>query len=52
MELCSENESISLAAGGSWTAPKGTSHTYVLLEPFTAVEATSPPAEVHRRDKP
>jgi hypothetical protein len=28
------------------------SHTYVILEPFTAVEATSPPAEVQGRDEP
>jgi hypothetical protein len=27
-------------------------HTYKILEPFTAVEATSPPAEVGERDKP
>jgi hypothetical protein len=24
----------------------------VILEPFTAVEATSPPAEAHGRDEP
>ncbi|HAX79370.1 MAG TPA: cupin domain-containing protein, partial [Cyanobacteria bacterium UBA11372] len=27
------------------------SHTYKILEPFTAVEATSPPAQVHGRDE-
>jgi len=31
--------------------PKGASHTYKILEPFTAVEATSPPAQVHSRDE-
>jgi hypothetical protein len=25
-------------------------HQYTILEPFTAVEATAPPAEVHGRD--
>jgi hypothetical protein len=31
--------------------PKGSSHTYRILEPFTAVEATHPPAEAHSRDE-
>jgi len=30
--------------------PKGAGHSYRILEPFTAVEATHPPAEVHDRD--
>ena len=47
-----EGEVIPLAAGDSWTVPKGASHTYVILEPFTAVEATSPSAEAHGRDEP
>jgi quercetin dioxygenase-like cupin family protein len=51
-ELRLEGETIPLAAGDSWTVPKGASHTYVILEPFTAVEATSPPAEVQGRDEP
>jgi hypothetical protein len=25
-------------------------HKYTIIEPFTAVEATAPPAEVHGRD--
>jgi hypothetical protein len=25
-------------------------HQYTIIEPFTAVEATAPPAEVHGRD--
>ena len=49
-ELRLEGETIPLAAGDSWTVPKGASHTCVILEPFTAVEATSPPAEVQGRD--
>ena len=51
-ELRLEGETILLAPGDSWTVPKGASHTYNILEPFTAVEATSPPAEAGRRDEP
>jgi quercetin dioxygenase-like cupin family protein len=50
-ELRMEGEVIPLAAGDSWTVPEGASHTYVILETFTAVEATSPPAEAHGRDE-
>lgn len=49
-ELRLEGERIPLSTGDSWTVPKGASHTYNILESFTAVEATSPPAEVHGRD--
>lgn len=41
-ELHLEGQSILLEPGNSWTVPKGASHTYKILEPFTAVEATSP----------
>ena len=37
--------------GDSWLVPKGAEHGYEILEPFTAVEATSPPAQVHGRDQ-
>lgn len=43
-ELVVEGETIPLAPGDSWRVPKGAEHTYRILEPFTAVEATSPPA--------
>jgi quercetin dioxygenase-like cupin family protein len=43
---------ILLEAGDSWTVAKGSRHTYKILEPFTAVEATCPPAQVHGRDEP
>lgn len=46
------DEEISLEPGDSWLVPRGTSHTYEILEPFTAVEATSPPARQHGRDEP
>jgi quercetin dioxygenase-like cupin family protein len=51
-ELHLEGEVIELATGDSWTVPSGATHTYRILEPFTAVEATSPPAEVGNRDEP
>jgi quercetin dioxygenase-like cupin family protein len=50
-ELHIEGQTILLEPGNSWVVPKGSSHTYTILEPFTAVEATSPPAQVHRRDE-
>ena len=50
-ELLLEGEKIPLATGDSWTVPKGAMHTYNILEPFTAVEATSPPAEFANRDE-
>ncbi len=51
-ELYLGGEKISLTPGDSWTVPKGATHTYNILETFTAVEATSPPAEVRNRDEP
>lgn len=50
-ELHLEGQMVLLAPGDSWLVPKGASHTYRILEAFTAVEATSPPAEVHGRDE-
>ena len=50
-ELQLEGQTILLEAGDSWAVPKGASHSYTILEPFTAVEATSPPAQVHGRDE-
>ena len=45
-----EGQMIKLEPGDSWAVPKGAEHTYKILETFTAVEATSPPAQVHGRD--
>ena len=50
-ELHLEGQTVILEPGDSWLVPKGASHTYNILEAFTAVEATSPPAEVHGRDE-
>lgn len=49
-ELTIEGQTIRLEKGNSWVVPKGAEHAYRILEPFTAVEATAPPAEVHGRD--
>jgi quercetin dioxygenase-like cupin family protein len=50
-ELHLEGQMVLLEPGDSWLVPKNASHTYNILESFTAVEATSPPAEVHSRDE-
>ena len=49
-ELWLAGQTLILEPGASWLVPKGAEHGYRILEPFTAVEATSPPAEVHGRD--
>jgi quercetin dioxygenase-like cupin family protein len=50
-ELHLEGQKVLLEEGDSWVVPKGASHTYRILEPFRAVEATSPPAHAHGRDE-
>jgi quercetin dioxygenase-like cupin family protein len=50
-ELHLEGQVLLLNPGDSWLVPRGASHTYKILEPFTAVEATSPPASAHGRDE-
>lgn len=49
-ELTVEGQTVALDAGDSWAVPAGATHTYRILETFTAVEATSPPAHAHGRD--
>jgi quercetin dioxygenase-like cupin family protein len=49
-ELHLEGQTVLLEAGDSWVVPKGARHAYRIMESFTAVEATSPPAHVHGRD--
>lgn len=50
-ELKVEGQTVTLSPGDSWVVPAGAKHSYKILEKFTAVEATSPPAEVHGRDE-
>ncbi|WP_346292394.1 cupin domain-containing protein [Sphaerothrix gracilis] len=49
-ELHLEGKVTQLQPGDSWVVPQQASHTYRILEAFTAVEATSPPARAHERD--
>lgn len=49
-ELLIEDQKVLLQRGDSWVVPKGARHTYRIIEPFSAIEATSPPAHVHGRD--
>ena len=49
-ELEIEGQTVKLNPGDSWVVPKGAGHRYRILDEFTAVEATSPPAHVHGRD--
>lgn len=50
-ELHLEGQLLILEKGDSWVVPKGAKHTYKILETFTAVEATAPPAQAHGRDE-
>lgn len=50
-ELSISGSTILLEPGDSWVVPKGAEHAYRILEAFTAVEATHPPAEMHGRDE-
>jgi mannose-6-phosphate isomerase-like protein (cupin superfamily) len=43
-ELVVGGETVALASGDSYCVPAGVAHTYRILETFTAVEATAPPA--------
>jgi quercetin dioxygenase-like cupin family protein len=50
-ELQLDGQTLLLEPGDSWVVPRGAEHTYKVLEPFTAVEATCPPAFAHGRDE-
>jgi quercetin dioxygenase-like cupin family protein len=49
-ELHIEGQKVLLEPGDCWVVPKGARHSYQILEPLTAVEATCPPAFAHGRD--
>jgi quercetin dioxygenase-like cupin family protein len=49
-ELTLEGQTVKLEPGDSWVVPAGSEHGYRILEAFTAVEATSPPAQIHGRE--
>ncbi len=50
-ELHLEGQMVLLEEGDSWVVPKGAKHFYKILDKFTAVEATHPPAHAHGRDE-
>lgn len=50
-ELTLEGQRLVLEPGQSWVVPRHATHSYRVLEPFTAVEATCPPAQVHGREE-
>lgn len=50
-ELHISGQMVLLEPGDCWVVPRGAPHAYRILEPFTAVEATHPPANVHARDE-
>ena len=43
-EVTVEGQTLTLEPGDSWLVPAGATRSYRITEPFTAVEATSPPA--------
>ncbi|WP_046246693.1 cupin domain-containing protein [Hymenobacter terrenus] len=50
-ELHLAGQTVLLEPGNSWVVPQGAEHTYKILESFSAVEATSPPSQVHGREE-
>ena len=50
-ELHLEGQMIRLEPGDCWVVPRGAEHSYHILESFTAIEATSPPYQVHGREE-
>jgi len=50
-ELEIEGQTLKLEPGDSWVVPKGSEHKYRILDEFTAIEATAPPAHIHGRDR-
>lgn len=49
-QLNIEGQTLKLEPGDSWLVPAGAEHSYDVEGRFLAVEATSPPAQVHGRD--
>jgi quercetin dioxygenase-like cupin family protein len=44
-----EGQTLNLKAGDSWLVPAGARHQYTIIEPFTAIEATSSCGLIHAR---
>ncbi len=45
-----ERQTVELRPSDCGMVPQGAAHHYEVVEPFAAVEATSPPARVHARE--
>lgn len=50
-QLHLEEQVMKLEPGDSWLVPQGVNHTYKIIESFTAIEATNPPARVNSKDE-
>ena len=50
-ELLLEGQKLLLEPGDSWLVPKNATHSYKIIESFTAIESTCPPAFAKGRDK-
>jgi len=50
-ELHIGDQMVVLEPGDSWIVNRGVTHSYRILEKFTALEATSPPSQAHGRDE-
>lgn len=49
-ELEVEGQTVRLEPGNSYVVPRGARHRFSILERFSAVEVTAPPAILHDRD--
>ena len=47
-ELHIGDQKVTLKKGDSYLVPKDAKHTYKIVETFSAVETTSPPAHLHK----
>ena len=52
LELNLDGQTAELKPGDSWLVPAGAKHTYRIVEPIVAIEATSPPARLGHKDEP
>lgn len=44
-------QTLILEPGDSWIVPRSAEHSYRILESFTAIEVTHPPAVIKQRDE-
>ncbi len=51
MEFTLDGTKVVLVGGDSWLVPAGAVHSYCILEPIVAIEATSPPGQFNDQDE-